>query len=38
MHYDASMPLEIAMDTTTAAPVMPPPVDYRTDPSQYRHW
>src|SRR3954466_2177107 len=38
MHYDASMPLEIAMDTATAAPVTPPPVDYRTDPAQYRHW
>src|SRR5437868_6939351 len=31
-------PLEIAMDTATAPAVTPPPVDYRTDPSQYRHW
>src|SRR6187551_3164026 len=38
MHYDASIPLEIAMDTAAAPAVTPPPVDYRTDPSQYRHW
>src|SRR6187397_3457123 len=35
MHYDASTPPETSpMDTA----VTPAPVDYRTDPSQYRHW
>src|SRR3954469_6226992 len=26
------------MDNAAASAVMPAPVDYRTDPSQYRHW
>src|SRR6187200_1404268 len=35
MHYDASTPPETRpMDTA----VTPDPVDYRTEPSQYRHW
>src|SRR4051812_15644899 len=38
MHYDACLLQETRLMDTVASAVALAPVDYRTDPSRYRHW